>query len=624
MTTTQQVRRPLVGIALSVAAGIYLQRASGFSPLLLLSAAAFLLAAICRMERTDSLIYIACGLLAAAHGALEEMPQSSRAALAIAEVVSGEQTLAGMVADEPASSDEDGTATFLFRASEIKTESGWCDSDTVLRVYLRDARIPVLFGEQWRLTGRYTSYEKPRGGADGVLSVDGGGAEKINEANDRPAARCYQARRRAAEWLRLGVDAKSRQVHLLDAMLLGYRQAIPPELNRIFTRTGTLHIFAISGQHVVILAAILIALLKCFGISRPRWGWILIPLLFLYIFTTGMQASALRAFAMAAVFFIAPVTGRRPDAPSAIGLAAVILLAANPFYIGDPGFLLSFVVVCGLIMVHGWLIQQSKGLRLSGWDAPLKRLSGSQPLAALARYTGMLAVTSFAAWIFSAPATALFFNNISFAALVGNLAVVPLSFMVMLAGCLALLSGAFSFQLAALFNQANHLFIGLLIRIVEVLAVLPAACRTVLAPSGFVTGLWYAGLALFFSGPARWRKGAVLIFLSACLLWRAEHLLPETGIGIVRERDSVMAIRQTGNRWLLVTDGRSFSTAGAIRLLQKEGVNRIQTLMLYGKRADPEAVRRLQETFRPQETVYSESEDGVLFSDGSVRILPDR
>ncbi len=630
MILSQQVRRPLVGVALSMAAGLYIQRCFGGSPILLLTLTAFLLAFACWSvvhRRTTLLIYIVCGLLAATHNAIEEMPAFSRAVLPVVEVNFNEQELTGTIEDEPSVSSADETASFLFRVQTVRCGEQNLPADASLRVYLKDCTAPMRFGEQWRLKGRYTGYERSRSGTDGFLSVSGPDVCKIKEAGNTLSGRCYEVRRRAAAFLQLGVKAFPEQTQLLHAMLLGYRQAIPPDLYRIFTRTGTLHIFAISGQHVVILAAIFIAGLKIFGVIRPRWGLFLLPVLFLYIFTTGLQPSALRALAMAAVFFVAPLADRRPDAPTSISLATILLLAFWPSSIGDPGFLLSFVVVCGLIIVGGWATRQINGFRLAGWDVPLQHLSGPRPAAALLRSTGMLMLTSLAAWLFSAPITAWFFNTISPVALIGNLAVIPLTFMIMLAGCLALLGGVlFLPAAAALFNQANLLFISLLIWIVRWLAELPGACWAVRAPSALATGFWYAGLILFFTGPVRWRKGALCLVLCSVVLWGAQHIEPQRNVNILREGRSVVAVRLPERGWVLVTDGNPFSTMRTIRLLQQEGINRLHALVVSDAKADAGAVRQLQEIFHPQQIQTGENNgDRSWFTgEGSVRISLSR
>ena len=622
MIMAQQVRRPLVGAALSAAAGFYIQRCTGGSPLLLLGLAAFLLAAACRTvlhRNAAALIYIACGLLAATHSAVESAPAFPRTVLPVAEVNFHEQELTGTVQDEPSVSDEDGTVSFLFRAAAVNCAGRQIPADTVLRVYLKQGSVPVRFGEQWELKGRYTGYETARSGADGYLSVAEADACRIRKAGGTFAGRCYEVRRRAAALLRSGVEAFPEQTQLLHAMLLGYRQAISSELYQVFIRTGTLHIFAISGQHAVILAAIFIAGLKIAGISRPRWGILLIPALFLYVFTTGMQPSALRAFAMAAVFFAAPLAGRRPDAPSSMALAALLLLILNPAHIVNPGFLLSFAVVCGLIMVHNWAIRQLAAIRASGWADPLSRLSRNSLPAVLVRGCGLLLLTSLTAWLFSAPITASFFNSLSPAALVGNLAVVPLTFMIMLTGCLALLTGAFFIPAAAWFNQANLLFIDLLMKIVCRLAQWPGAYLAVRTPPAAVTGLWFAGLSLFFTGPARWRKGSALLFLLSALIWSAQNLIPCGGIRIMREGDSSVLFQLPGRRPVLVTDASPFKTKRTAGRVQKEGISRLHTLVISDAQADAAAVRRLQETFRPEHTLFADGDD-VFWSAGQGRI----
>jgi ComEC/Rec2-related protein len=592
------------------------------SPLLMLGASALLLSAACLFRRTTLWIYAACGLLAAVHGAINEMPAASRAALPVAEVTLSEQELIGTVEDEPHSSGAEGTVSFLFHTQAVRFGEKWIACDATVRAYLKNPNVPARPGELWKLRGRYAGYENPHGGADGYFSSSGPAAKKIKEAKPSLSGRCAAVRCRAAALLGLGVENFTEQTQLIQAMLLGYRRAISPDLYRTFTRTGTFHVFAISGQHVVILGAIFIAGLKIAGVARPRWGLLLLPALFLYIFTTGLQPSALRALAMATVFFAAPLAGRRPDAPSSIALAALLLLAARPANIGDPGFLLSFVVVCGLIMVGGWAVQRINGLRLTKWEAPLARCGGPHPASAFLRSIGFLLLTSLAAWLFSAPITARFFNTLSPAALIGNLAVIPLTFIIMLTGSLALLAGALFFPAAALFNQANVMFISLLVWIVRRLEELPGACLIVRAPSAIATGLWYIGLILFFTGPVRWRKGAALLLLSSCLAWSAPHLTACRDLRILREGDTAAAIWFPDRKqWALVTDGNPFGTTRTIRMLQKEGISNVEELVVLDGRSDPNAVQQLQIAFRP-EKIRQVSRDEEMIWPAGVKLSP--
>jgi len=150
-----------------------------------------------------------------------------------------------------------------------------------------------------------------------------------------------QLREAAAQTLSNGIEKHPAQLAVYKALLLGYRKAIPPEIHLQFKRTGTLHIFAISGLHVGIVGLLITVVLKTIGIPRDRWGLLLLPLLLVYVMTTGMKSSALRALAMAAVYFLSPLFRRKPDIPVSIAFAILLLLFFRPLEILSAGFIFS-------------------------------------------------------------------------------------------------------------------------------------------------------------------------------------------------------------------------------------------------------------------------------------------
>lgn len=624
MSLPQQVRRPLTGFALSAAAGFGVQYFAGGNPAVLLILSAFLLAWVCRRPgaiRTAPLIYLLAGLLAASYGAIESMTTPSQNSLMTAEVLNTIPELIGTVQDEPAVSDEKQTGDFIFHATALRSGADWLPVDAPIRVYLKRSDHGVQFGEQWRLKGRYTGYDKPRSGVLGVMTVPAEGAVKIRAAEDSLLTRCCQMRRKAARILSAGIESFPLHVNLLHALMLGYRQAIPPDLYQICSRAGVLHIFAISGLHVGVMAGILIAGFKWIGVPRPKWGCLLIPALFLYVISTGMRPSALRAFVMATVYFAAPLAVRRPDTPSAIALAAIFVLLMDPSDIANPGFLLSFVVVCGLVLVHGWSARQMAVLRSSGWADSLERLNGPRPGSGLLRWIGALMLTSAAAWLFSAPITAGFFYTLSPAALIANLPVIPLTSVIMISGCLAVLGGMVWLPAAALFNQASSVFINLLIRVVDWFSALPGGYWAVQAPSAWVSGCWYIGLTFFFAGPSRWRKGAAALFLFSGLLWCAESFHIGREVQVFRDRDVAVLIRLPGNRWHLVADAEPFQVTRIVRFVQKQGVNRLDTLTVSNSGADIETIWRLQDALRPLTTrILRDGEVFLPVGKGTLRV----
>jgi competence protein ComEC len=602
MKISQQVRRPLVGMALSMIAGLYLQRAFILPALLLLALSALILsAAVWSRRHRQSLIYSACLMLAAAYGAIEQTHTPAKASLRVAETLYSHQDVIGTVMEDPQVSREGDAVMFRFRLAAVRSGDGWRASDATVRVRMKAPDTSVVYGERWRLSGRYRSYDTAYSGIEGAFYTAGKDAVRIQEAPISLKGLCYKLRRRAAPVLCAEMQSFPAHTGLLQALLLGYRQGLPADLYQTFSRTGTLHIFAISGLHVGVMATILIAALKIFGISKPLWGLFLIPLLFLYVVSTGMKPSAFRAFTMASVYFAAPLAGRRPDSVSAIALAAIVLLFMNPLQLSDPGFLLSFTVVSGIVMVHLYVARRLSGFTRTGWAVPLAQLSGPRPVMAAGRTVALLALTSAAAWIFSVPLTAAFFHTVSPAALLANLAVIPLTFMTVLTGCLSLLSAPFLFPATVIFNHANRLFISGLIAVIRTVEGLPGASfRFVRSPSSAVMALWYGGLVLLFATPRRWSRAGGPLILLAGLLWFADLPVEFEGVHIAKESDAAVLIRTEASEPVLVVKGDSYSVARATRRLQKEGINGLAALAVRGEKLDADAVSELCETFSVQ------------------------
>lgn len=258
----------------------------------------------------------------------------------------------------------------------------------------------------------------------------------------------------AAERITRGLGRLPDEQSLILAMTLGFRSDIPPELLRAFRHAGTIHIFAISGLHVVLIAGILSQCLAFFGISRRYWVLPLVPLLALYIFLTGGQPSALRAGLMAVVYFAAPLLGRRPDPLNAIACAVLILLAANPMIAGDLGFILSFSMVTGIVlfleplqMLFGRLFRVNAANDAFAVDRlAAGRLSLPSRIAfwfrhrllALRLWSAKYIPLAITATLVSFPLTAHFFGFGTSYSLLANLFVVPLAACVMTGSAIGL------------------------------------------------------------------------------------------------------------------------------------------------------------------------------------------
>ncbi|MFM8222915.1 MAG: ComEC/Rec2 family competence protein, partial [Planctomycetaceae bacterium] len=96
------------------------------------------------------------------------------------------------------------------------------------------------------------------------------------------------------------------------ALLLGTRTAIPEELRLAFTESGTMHILAISGANVGILAGLLWGLARLGGLGRFGTTALILGGVLAYSFLADAQPPVLRAVLMV----VALVSGGAWDSPA--------------------------------------------------------------------------------------------------------------------------------------------------------------------------------------------------------------------------------------------------------------------------------------------------------------------
>lgn len=160
----------------------------------------------------------------------------------------------------------------------------------------------------------------------------------------------------ARDWMEagllLGIEAgEEPYARLITAMSLGARENSPEDLEEWFRLSGTMHIFAVSGLHVGILAGIFLGLFLALGVPR-RWAiLLLIPLLLFYAVMTGLRPSAIRAAVMLSIFLGAFVVKEKPRPLNHLAFAALFLLLWDTQQLFLPGFQLSFAVLLSITLL---------------------------------------------------------------------------------------------------------------------------------------------------------------------------------------------------------------------------------------------------------------------------------
>lgn len=329
-------------------------------------------------------------------------------------------------------------------APRAKTEDGWTGLGVVTdrdgpyhrrRMVLSGrGRCPTA-GQELRLAGRLSAVERETGGyaswarsQGATLRLAGARTLGVLEPASDFAEWCRGRRERLDLWLRTAPWSDETGGALLAATLLGRTALIPPAEREAFERTGTLHLFAISGLHIAGMAAAMAWAARRLRLPSLPAGLAGLAALWTYVQVTGAAPSATRAWIMAACLWAGRLGGRHASPVQSLGVACAVTLTLSPEACSDAGFQLSYLAVAALLMSGGPAAQLLTGPS----EAELATPPSARPM--LARFTGRLRravvgglCVSFSAGVAGAPLTLAAFGTASWGGVFANLALVPMS-----------------------------------------------------------------------------------------------------------------------------------------------------------------------------------------------------
>jgi competence protein ComEC len=225
--------------------------------------------------------------------------------------------------------------------------------------------------------------------------------------------------------------------------VLGERRNTDPRVEEGFRAAGATHILSVSGLHLAAIAMVFFTGLGGLVQAVPRlplWvepraaaAWLAIPAIAFYTLVTGGAIATVRSALMMAVGLLGVALGRRSTPLVAIAAAVLAMLGWSPLVMVDISFQLSVVSVLALaILVPRLMTARDAGGGSSGSSGMEPTVTKAGPLARaswLGRPLGWLsglAIASVTAGLATAPIVAHHFGEITPAALIGNLILVPL------------------------------------------------------------------------------------------------------------------------------------------------------------------------------------------------------
>ena len=249
------------------------------------------------------------------------------------------------------------------------------------------------------------------------------------------------------------------EASLLQAIILGNKRGLTPEMINQFSQSGISHIVAISGMHIAIISVIIINALLAVGLAR-RWAFLFSSFsLLIYIILIGAPASAMRAGLMAFLAMLAIYLGRMSKLTNSLLLVACILLFFNPRLLRDDiGFQLSFLAVLSIVYVYPIIDAYFDKIKLP-------KLHGARDVITV----------TLAAQVLTLPIIALNFHQVSIVSPLVNVLVLFLLLFIMVSGMLAAVLGVIFTELAWLFFTSVYFMLKYLLFIVEFSVKLPLA-----------------------------------------------------------------------------------------------------------------------------------------------------
>jgi competence protein ComEC len=350
------------------------------------------------------------------------------------------------------------------------------------------------------------------------------------------------------------------QAGVAAALLLGEGAAMSTEEWQQYIRTGVVHVLAISGQHLVILAGFLWFTLRVLGVRQSHGAWLVALVVFGYALLAGARPPVLRAAVMVGVACGSLILRRPALTANAFALAWIAVAIVNPSDLFDTGCQLSFLAVAVLYWGTRWLQHEPD---------PLERvIEASRPawqrgLRGLARSIALSYAVTAVIWLAVAPLVAARYHLVSPIALLLGPPTVFLTTIALLAGFVLLFCAVACPLLVSPMASVTHWSLAACNGLVAAADRLPLQVYVGDIPEWWLWGFYVGLLGVLWLQPlrARWRWA-----VPAGAAWLCVGLIAATARPTGNElRCTFLAVGHGGCAVIETPDGRTLLyDAGAL------------------------------------------------------------
>jgi len=337
---------------------------------------------------------------------------------------------------------------------------------------------------------------------------------------------------------------------LYRALLIGDRSGLSQRLQDDFTRTGCMHLLAISGLHIGLLSlAVSLGLGRLLRLCRPLLLrthvpsltlLLTLPILLFYGMMAGLNIPVTRALVMALLLLVAVLLRRTHDLFVLLAAAALLLLVLQPLRLFSASFQLSFGAMLAIALLFPRL--------------PVFRQEKSTPSDRLLRWIKSALLLSLTALAGTLPALLVHFNRVSLIGPLMNLIIEPLlCFMALPLGMSATFLIPLAPDLAGHLFHLGGIFLHIAVWLLDRAAQIPWAALPSITPTRTEIALY----ALLVLGILLSRRTAARNFCCLGLAALALHFLLMTGPDRKQPRVCFIDTGQGSATLILFPDGRT-------------------------------------------------------------------
>ena len=242
---------------------------------------------------------------------------------------------------------------------------------------------------------------------------------------------------------------------VVNAMALGDKSGISPQLKYLYSQTGASYVLALSGMHLAIIYFILSwvvmrTMLWLYVVPELLWeklpvenntclqriikmflrlqpseqlyrniiSFVILLIIWLYVILVGMSPSVVRSAVMLSIYGISRMLFRKHDVITVLALTAFLTLMISPLSLFDVGFQMSYLAVLGIGVYMPYLMQL-----VYKTDYNWSEDSSTSMLRKILLWVYGSLVLSFSAQIMVLPLVAYYFHSLPCYGLLSSLVV---------------------------------------------------------------------------------------------------------------------------------------------------------------------------------------------------------